>query len=89
MAKKPKMEVVVEESEKQEKSEKHEEKQESEKPEEKKEKTSWKKLGIGLGVVLIGNLYSFLTAYSKGILFDNNTIIGLLAIVIGLYIILK
>ncbi len=54
-----------------------------------KDKPSWKKIGIGLGVVVIGNLYSYLTAYSKGIFFDANTAIGLLAIIIGLYIILK
>jgi len=83
MAKKPKVEVVVEEVTK----EKTEEK--AEKPEKKKEKTSWKNIYLGLGIVLIGNLYSYLTAYSKGIFFNNNTIIGLLAIIVGLYIILK
>ena len=64
----------------------------TEKPKEQvksKGKTSWKKIGIGLGIVVIGNLYSFLTAYSKGIFFNTNTVIGLLAIIVGLYIILK
>ena len=74
MEKRPKLEVVVEKS-----------------PEAKNEgpKIGWKRIAIGLAVVLIGNLYSYFTAYSKGILFNGDTIVGLLAIIIGMYIILK
>lgn len=80
-------EVVIEESE-QENTE-----QKTEKPKEdsnkEKGKTSWKRIVIGLGVVIAGNVYSYLTAYSMRIFFDMNTVVGLLAIIFGLYIILK
>jgi len=80
----PKTKVeVVETTEESQKEDSEKKKQEAHKS------TSWKRIGVGLGVVLIGNLYSYLTAYSKGFLFNSNTVIGLVAIIVGLYIILK